>query len=43
MLLAAARHVVDFHTWRSLARDGGVGRAGVVELASAMVSRAAGA
>ena len=43
MLLAAARHAVDFHTWRSLARDGGVSRAGVVELTSAMVSRAAGA
>jgi AcrR family transcriptional regulator len=43
MLLAAARHAVDFQTWRSLARDGGVNRAGVVELASAMVSRAAGA
>ena len=42
MLIAAARHAVDFHTWRSLARDGGVRRAGVVELASAMVSRAAG-
>jgi AcrR family transcriptional regulator len=42
MLRAAARHAVDFHTWRSLARDGGVRRAGVVELASAMVSRAAG-
>ncbi len=42
MLLAAARHAVDFHTWRSLARDGGVSRAGVVELTSAMVSRAAG-
>jgi AcrR family transcriptional regulator len=41
MLTAAARHAVDFHTWRSLARDGGVGRAGVVELASAMVARAA--
>jgi AcrR family transcriptional regulator len=41
MLLAATRHAVDFHTWRSLARDGGVNRAGVVELASAMVSRAA--
>ena len=41
MLLAAARHVVDFHTWRSLARDGGVSRAGVVELASAMVGRGA--
>ncbi len=43
MLLAAARHAVDFHTWRSLARDGGVNRAGVVELTSAMVGRAAGA
>jgi AcrR family transcriptional regulator len=42
MLVAAARHAVDFHTWRSLARDGGVRRAGVVELASAMVARAAG-
>lgn len=43
ILLAAARHAVDFHTWRSLARYGGVSRAGVVELASAMVGRAAGA
>jgi AcrR family transcriptional regulator len=41
-LLAATRHAVDFHTWRSLARDGGVSRTGVVELTSAMVSRAAG-
>jgi AcrR family transcriptional regulator len=41
MLLAAARHAVDFHTWRSLARDGGIKRAGVVELTSAMVRRAA--
>jgi AcrR family transcriptional regulator len=41
MLVAAARHAVDFHTWRSLARDGGVRRASVVELASAMVNRAA--
>ena len=30
LLLAAARHAVDFHTWRSLARENGVGRAGVV-------------
>jgi AcrR family transcriptional regulator len=43
ILLAAARHAVDFHTWRSLARDGGVSRSGVVELTSAMVNRAAGA
>jgi AcrR family transcriptional regulator len=41
MLMAAARHAVDFHTWRSLARDTGVRRAGVVELASAMIGRAA--
>jgi AcrR family transcriptional regulator len=41
MLLAATRHAVDFHTWRSLAHDGGVSRAGVVELTSAMVARAA--
>jgi AcrR family transcriptional regulator len=41
LVVAAARHAVDFHTWRSLARDGGVRRAGVVELAWAMVSRAA--
>ena len=41
MLNAAARHAVDFLTWRSLALDGGVPRAGVVELASAMVVRAA--
>jgi AcrR family transcriptional regulator len=42
ILVAATRHAVDFHTWRSLARDGGVSRPGVVELTSAMVSRAAG-
>ena len=42
LILAAARHAVDFHTWHSLARDGGVRRAGVVELASAMVGRGAG-
>ena len=41
MLVAAVRHAVDFQTWRSLARDGTVDRAGVVELTSAMVSRAA--
>jgi AcrR family transcriptional regulator len=41
LVRAAARHAVDFHTWRSLARDGGVRRAGVVELAAAMVARAA--
>jgi AcrR family transcriptional regulator len=42
VLVAAARHAVDFRTWRSLARDGGVSRAATVELASAMVSRASG-
>jgi len=42
VLVAAARHAVDFQTWRSLAGDGGVSRAGVVDLASAMVRRAAG-
>jgi AcrR family transcriptional regulator len=42
MLLAATRHAVDFHTWRSLAHDGGVSRPGVVELTSAMIGRAAG-
>jgi AcrR family transcriptional regulator len=40
-LLAATRHAVDFYTWRSLAQDGGVSRAGVVDLMSAMVTRAA--
>ena len=43
VLLAATRHAVDFRTWRSLARDGGVSRAAAVELASAMVTRAAAA
>lgn len=43
VLLAAARHAVDFQTWRSLAADGNLSRASVVELTSAMVSRAAGA
>ncbi len=41
VLLAATRHAVDFHTWRSLTRDGGVSRKAVVELASAMITRAA--
>jgi AcrR family transcriptional regulator len=40
LLVAASRHAVDFHTWRSLACDGGVSRAGVVDLTSAMVSAA---
>ena len=42
MLLAATRHAVNFHTWRSLAREGGLTRTSVAELTSAMVSRAAG-
>jgi AcrR family transcriptional regulator len=43
MLVAAARHAVDFHTWRSLARgDGGLSRVDVAELTAAIVSRAAG-
>ena len=42
VLLAATRHAADFHTWRSLTRDGGVSRKAVVELASAMITRAAG-
>jgi AcrR family transcriptional regulator len=40
VLRAAARHAVDFRTWQSLARDGEVSRAAVVELTSAMVRRA---
>jgi AcrR family transcriptional regulator len=40
VLLGAARHAVDFRTWRSLARDGGISRAAAVELVSAMVSSA---
>jgi AcrR family transcriptional regulator len=42
VVAAAARHAVDFATWRSLARDGGVSRAQAVDLASALVLRAAG-
>jgi AcrR family transcriptional regulator len=41
VLRAATRHAVDFQTWRSLARDGEIGRAAVVDLASAMIIRAA--
>ena len=37
---AAARHVADFLTWRSLARDGGLARAQAVGLAAAMVEAA---
>ena len=42
VVATAARHAVDFATWRSLAREGGVSRAWAVELSSAMVLRAAG-
>jgi AcrR family transcriptional regulator len=38
---AAVAHAVDFHTWRSLVRDGGLSRAQAVELVSAMVEAAA--
>ena len=38
---AAVAHAVDFHTWRSLVREGGLGRAQAVELVSAMIERAA--
>jgi len=41
VVLTAARHAVDFHTWRSLTRGGEIDRAAVVELASAMLTRAA--
>jgi AcrR family transcriptional regulator len=41
VLGAAVRHAVDFHTWRSLVRDGGVSRAQAVRLASALVEAAA--
>jgi AcrR family transcriptional regulator len=41
VLLAAARHAVDFHTWRSLTGDGEINRADAVDLASAMIIRAA--
>ena len=42
VLLAATRHAVDFHTWRSLTSDGAIDRTTAVDLASAMVLRAAG-
>ncbi len=42
MLVAAVHHAAEFRTWRSLAVDGGVSRADVVELTSAMAERAAG-
>ena len=41
MLVAAARHALDFHTWRSLAKAGGVSRAQAVKLTGALVESAA--
>ena len=41
VLNAAVRHAVDFHTWRSLAKAGGVSRAQAVKLARALVDSAA--
>jgi AcrR family transcriptional regulator len=41
MVRAAAVHVVQFETWRSLARDGGATRDQAVELSAAMVRAAA--
>ena len=37
---AALRHAVDFLTWRSLARDGGLSRAKAVQLVTALVEAA---
>ena len=39
---AAARHVVDFATWQSLMRRGGLSRRQAIDLATAMVGRAVG-
>jgi AcrR family transcriptional regulator len=41
VLLAATRHAVDLNTWRSLTGDGAVSRAAAVDLATAMITRAA--
>jgi AcrR family transcriptional regulator len=41
LVTAATRHVVAFATWQSLGGDGGITRAQAVELASAVVLRAA--
>jgi hypothetical protein len=41
VLNAAVRHAVDFQTWRSLARTGGVSRAQAVKLAGGLVQSAA--
>lgn len=37
---AAIAHAVDFHTWRSLVREGGLSRAQAVRLVSAMIEAA---
>lgn len=41
ILTAALRHVLDFHTWRSLTVDNGLGRTEAVELVTALVAAAA--
>jgi AcrR family transcriptional regulator len=41
VLTAALRHVLDFHTWRSLTVDNGLGRTEAVELVTALVDAAA--
>jgi hypothetical protein len=41
-LTAAIRHALEFQTWRSLARDGGLGRAQAVRLMAALVEGAGG-
>ena len=41
VLAAALRHAVDFHTWRSIAADTGLGRAEAIELVTALVEAAA--
>jgi hypothetical protein len=43
LLRAALRHVLDFHTWRSLTADEQLARADAVELAAALVQAAAAA
>jgi AcrR family transcriptional regulator len=41
LLDAALRHVLDFHTWRSLTNDGQITRTEAVHLATALVDAAA--
>jgi len=41
VLTAALRHALDFHTWRSLAADTGIGRAEAIELVTALVEATA--